>query len=70
MAAHPDQWAFTLDANAIEKIRDFKGLLKKVKEQQEKIEDDSLQIAEISPSKLAEFKEKIKTAFYESPRCV
>lgn len=68
ITAHPEQWAFVLDTTAIEKIPALKGLLKKVKDQQEKSEDEFLQTVEISSAKLAEFKEKIKTAFYESPR--
>ena len=65
---NPALWSFILDAAAVSKVDLFKGLLQKAKDNQEKKEDEYLQSVEVNPSKLEEFKTKIKEAFYSTVR--
>jgi hypothetical protein len=66
--SHPENWTGILDANAIAKVDIFLELLKTAKENQENNEGLYLQTVEINPSKLQEFREKIREGFYSTVR--
>jgi hypothetical protein len=66
IATHPSEWNFVLSKEAIQKVPALKMLLVAAKVAQEKSEEEYLKSAKIDPTRLEEFKEKIKAAFYES----
>lgn len=64
--SNPSEWIFVLSLDATEKIPLLKSLFDDVRKRQQEAEAKEVRRANISKSKISEFKEKIVEGFYDS----